>query len=77
MSTHVLWSLLAAKFPAMCGRATLAMLVSSTSIKAANDTTTPMIQGFAFGRQIAWSMPRVPAPALIALSQQARLKGRV
>jgi hypothetical protein len=33
----------------MCGRATLAMEVSSTSIKAASETTHAMSQGLAFG----------------------------
>src|ERR1700722_6619313 len=47
--TQVLSSLLAPKFPAICGRATFAMLVSSTSIKAARDTTNAINQGFALG----------------------------
>src|ERR1700720_2402457 len=47
--TQVLSSLLAPMFPAICGSATLAMLVSSTSIKAASDTTNAISQGFAFG----------------------------
>src|SRR5258708_2722169 len=47
--THVLSSLLAPIFPAMCGRATLAMLVSRTSIKAPSDTTKAISHGFALG----------------------------
>jgi hypothetical protein len=35
----------------MWGSATFAMLVSSTSIKAASDTTNAISQGFAFGFQ--------------------------
>ena len=53
VNTHVLWSLLAARFPAMYGRATLAMLVSSTSMKAAMATTTAMSQGLNLGRQMS------------------------
>src|ERR1700727_3157261 len=49
VSTHVLSSLLAPRFPAICGSATFAMLVSSTSIKAARDTTNAINQGFALG----------------------------
>ena len=53
VSTHVLWSLLAPRFPAMYGRATLAMLVSSTSMKAASATTTAISQGLNLGRQMS------------------------
>ena len=35
----------------MCGNATLAMLVSSTSMNAANATTTAISQGLVFGFQ--------------------------
>src|SRR6202163_3894920 len=49
--TQVLWSLLAPRLPAMYGRATLAMLVSRTSMNAASATTTAMSQGLYFGRQ--------------------------
>src|SRR5580700_6525458 len=45
VNTQVLSSLLAPRSPAMCGRATLAMLVSSTSMNAARDTTTAINQG--------------------------------
>src|ERR1700731_235703 len=51
VSTHVLSSLLAPKSPAKCGKATLAMLVSSTSMNAAIATTTAMAQGLYFGFQ--------------------------
>src|SRR5580700_3012507 len=50
VSTQVLSSLLEPRPPAMYGRATLAMLVSSTSMNAAIATTTPMSQGLNFGR---------------------------
>ena len=58
MSTQVLWSWLAPRFPAIWGRATLAMLVSSTSMKAANETTKAISQGFVLGFQSwsAWSV---------------------
>src|ERR1700720_4437135 len=45
VSTHVLSLLLAPRSPATCGSATLAMLVSSTSMNAASDTTTAINQG--------------------------------
>src|ERR1700733_4897744 len=48
-STHGLSSLLAPRFPAICGSATFAILVSSTSIKAASDTTNAISQGFTLG----------------------------
>ena len=58
VSTQVLSSLLAPRLPAMCGNATLAMLVSSTSMKAAMATTTAMSQGLNFGFQGAWARRR-------------------
>src|SRR3954470_1572450 len=42
-------ALLAPMFPAIWGSATFAMLVSSTSMKAANETTNAINQGFAVG----------------------------
>src|SRR5271169_659800 len=62
--THVLWSLLAPRLPAIYGKATLAMLVSRTSMKAASATTTAISQGLYLGRQTSWSMVR--AAELIA-----------
>src|ERR1700681_3853928 len=56
--TQVLWSLLAPRLPAMYGRATLAMLVSRTSMNAASATTTAMSQGLYLGRQTSWSIVR-------------------
>ena len=55
VSTQVLSSLLAPRFPAMCGSATLAMLVSSTSMNAASATTTAISQGLNFGIQISFA----------------------
>src|SRR6202043_1692542 len=68
--TQVLWSLLAPRLPAMYGRATLAMLVSRTSMKAASATTTAISQGLYLGRQTSWSMVR--AAVLIAGKRRAR-----
>ena len=42
---YVLSSWLAASDPAMCGSATLAMVVSSTSMKVAIETMTAISQG--------------------------------
>ena len=44
--------LLAPRLPAMWGKATLAMLVSSTSMNAVSETATAMTQGLPLGRQI-------------------------
>src|SRR6266850_4402878 len=63
--THVLWSVVALKLPAMYGSATLAMLVSRTSMNAASATTTAIAQGFAFGRQ-------TPGPASMCFSSDQR-----
>ena len=49
----MLSSLLAPRSPARCGKATLAMLVSSTSMNAASATTTAISQGLNFGVQIS------------------------
>src|SRR5579863_4282558 len=58
VSTQVLSSLLEPRPPAMYGKATLAMLVSSTSMNAAIATTTPMSQGLNFGRHGSEGTPR-------------------
>src|ERR1700690_121565 len=50
VSTHVLSSVPAERLPAMWGRETLAMLVSSTSMKVASVTAIAMIQGLTAGR---------------------------
>jgi hypothetical protein len=47
----------------MWGKATLAMLVSSTSMNAASETAIAMIHGLPFGCQI--SCPKLAAAALI------------
>src|ERR1700675_1215225 len=51
VSTQVLSSCPAERLPAICGRATLAMEVSSTSMKVASVTVIAMIQGLIAGRQ--------------------------
>jgi hypothetical protein len=40
--------------PAMCGNATLTMVVSSTSMNAASVTATAINQGLPAGRQSPW-----------------------
>src|ERR1700722_2911185 len=62
VSTHVLSSLLAPRFPPICGSATFAILVSRTSIKAASDTTNAISQGFSLGFHAACA--KAPALAL-------------
>src|SRR5882762_1452235 len=51
VNTQVLSLLLAPRLPAMWGKATLAISVSRTSIKAAKATTIPINQGLYFGFQ--------------------------
>ena len=46
VTTHVPSSLVAARFPAMCGMETLTTVVSSTSMKVASITDTVTTQGF-------------------------------
>src|ERR1700739_1669092 len=55
VNTQVLSSLLAPRSPARCGSATVAMLVSSTSINAAIATTTAIAHGLYFGFQTSGS----------------------
>ena len=55
VNTQVLSSLLAPRSPARCGSATLAMLVSRTSMNAAIATTTAIAQGLNFGFQTSGS----------------------
>src|SRR5271155_114328 len=50
VSTHVASSTLEDKLPAMCGSATLATLVSSTSMKVASITVPAITQGLITGR---------------------------
>src|ERR1700722_1435411 len=56
----------------MYGKATLATLVSKTSINAAIDTVAAIAQGFTLGRQTACSEGRVSAGALIASTLSLR-----
>src|SRR5580698_8240360 len=72
VSTQVLSSLLEPRPPAMYGKATLAMLVSSTSMNAAIATTTPMSHGLNFGRHgsgviVCSTAPRSGAESTSAL----------
>src|SRR5258707_9699637 len=63
----------------MCGRATFAMLVSSTSMNAARETATAMIQGLPLGCQIS-STELAAVAALIGPShrlQRNRAERRV
>src|SRR6202046_4031679 len=55
VSTQVLSSTLAERFPAMCGSDTLATLVSSTSMKVAMITVPAMSHGFISGIGRAYS----------------------
>src|SRR5579864_8340900 len=66
VSTHVLSSLLAPRLPAMYGSATLAILVSRTSMKAAMATTTAINHGFAEGRHGCAVAAPVGLPATIS-----------
>src|SRR5580704_3531733 len=68
VSTQVLSSLLEPRPPAMYGKATLAMLVSRTSMNAAIATTTPMSQGLNFGRHGSGGTSRSGAGSTSALS---------
>src|SRR5208283_626343 len=51
----------------MCGRATLAMLVSSTSIKLASVTVSAMSQGLYLGFQIACSSRGTGRASIVAV----------
>src|ERR1700688_3855751 len=58
----------------MWGRATFAMLVSSTSMNAASETATAMIQGLALGSQI--SFPELAAVAALIGSSHRLQRNR-
>src|SRR5260370_34009643 len=52
----------------MCGKATLAMAVSSSSMKVASVTATAMIQGLIAGRSVmAWAAEMVAVAVLISV----------
>ena len=55
MSTQVASSRLAEREPPMWGMATLAMEVSSASMKVARVTVMAMTQGLARGRHVSWN----------------------
>ena len=61
----MLSSMPAERLPAMCGRATLAMLVSSTSMKVASMTVNAMNQGLTAGRVRSGNW--MPASASVAM----------
>ncbi len=68
--THVLSSCVTDRLPAMCGRLTFAMLVSSTSMNVAIDTTSAMTHGLRppvhpVSKYAGWSAPSraVTAPS--------------
>ena len=65
VSTQVLSSWPAERLPAMCGSATLAMLVSSTSMKVASVTVSAMIHGLTAGRHSAASFVVMEAAPII------------
>ena len=56
MSTQVASSGLAESDPPMWGMATLAMEVSSASMKVARVTVMAMAQGLARGRHVSWNV---------------------
>jgi hypothetical protein len=58
----------------MWGKATLAMLVSSTSMNAASETANAMIQGLVLDRQIF--CPEVPEPAALIEPSSRRFELR-
>src|SRR6185312_3589855 len=66
VSTHVLSSVVAERLPAMCGRATLAMLVSSTSMNVAMVTVSAIAQGLWRGRQSWWDLNSLTSTLSVA-----------
>src|ERR1022692_2906522 len=71
VNTHVLSSVPAERLPAIWGNATLAMLVSSTSMNVASVTVRAMIHGLTAGRHSAASF-MVIAAAPIVISTPVR-----
>src|SRR5271157_4976102 len=69
--TQVLSSCPAERLPAICGRATLAMEVSSTSMKVARVTVMAMIHGFTAGRQASALSNVGDAALILSLSPHA------
>src|SRR5580658_4877517 len=65
VNIHVLSSWPAERLPAMCGSATLAMLVSSTSMNVARVTVRAMTQGLTAGRHAAASSIVIEAAPII------------
>src|SRR5271157_484850 len=72
VSTQVLSSIPAERLPAMCGRATLAMLVSSTSMKVESMTVKAIHQGLMAGRQPSCMASSAWARSLICKALRLR-----
>src|SRR5579863_191972 len=77
VSTHVLSSLLAPRSPAMCGSATLAMLVSSTSMNAASATTTAISHGLYFGVQTSVGSATILLDVHFGIDREARTQAMI
>ena len=76
VSTQVLSSWLAPRLPAICGSATLAMEVSSTSMNAARATVAAMTQGLTRGRQRSCATSFGSATvSLVAIVSRRHLSG--
>ncbi len=58
------------RLPAICGKATLAMEESSTTMKVASITETATIHGFTVGRHSTGGAPRRSAGLLAVLIRQ-------
>src|SRR5271157_4397922 len=76
VSTQVLSSCPAERLPAICGSATLAMLVSSTSMNVASVTVRAMIHGLTAGRQAAASFMVIEAAPIRYLNLGCELRAR-
>src|ERR1700691_4419160 len=68
VNIHVLSSWPAERLPATCGRVTLAVLVSSTSMNVARVTVRAMTQGLTAGRHAAASSIVIEAAPIIYAS---------
>src|ERR1035438_10144223 len=72
VSTQVLSSVPAERLPAIWGSATLAMLVSSTSMNVASVTVRAMIHGLTAGRHSAVSFMVMDAALMFLLNPDLR-----
>ena len=76
VSTQVASSWLMERLPAMCGSATLAMLVSSTSMKVASVTVMAMAHGLKRGRHSAFTAGTMESIARAhEMTQRTRTEG--